>query len=212
MTSSLLVEWSVTKFTVFCFKLTLKEGKLPKVCQKTKMRQFQNRFAAESNNSNRYINKTVCYHRRIFCPPILFKMPFERKETFFFQKFFIYLLIFPNFIIFYFFQKKSQLRWKRLFKEITSVHMLFSPNLPPYRFQKNSSFSFKNKTSIFSKYPNFVSIGEISSSVTFLLRQICYNLVIKNSQSGLSTGQLASKRKKTHWFEWMIFFPNMGGK
>ena len=41
-------------------------------------------------------------------------------------------------------------------------------------------------------------------------RQICYNLVIKNFQIqnlGILPGLLASKRKKTHRFDWMIFLP-----
>ena len=49
-----------------------------------------------------------------------------------------------------------------------------------------------------------------------ILRQICYNLEIKNQflNLGILPGQLAGKRKKTHRFEWLIFPPiiNVGGE
>ena len=138
------------------------------------------------------------------------KMPFDRLKTFFLQKFplFIYFLFPPNSQIFWSLGKNTsnyggKVSLKKLnclirilkqihgFIEFEYVHF-FSPKKP-----------FSPKKIYFRTYFRYLAIS-------VALRQICYDLVVKTFQIqnlGILPGQLASKRKKRHHFEWMIFLP-----
>ena len=84
--------------------------------------------------------------------------------------------------------------------------------LPPLPILKKNTFSEK-KPSVFKK-TQISYVFRILLFPSHSIRQICNNLVEKNPHSESSFCrtrtyryfQLARKHKKTHHFEWMIFF------
>ena len=90
-------------------------------------------------------NNTAVYHRHIFRPPILLKMPLKSMKAFFFQK----LSNFCNFSTSWNFQillqKTSQLKWTKHFQEKLSFDTHSTANLPPSPIFSNSK---ENPTSV----------------------------------------------------------------
>ena len=115
----------------------------------------------------------------------------------------------------FFAKKTSQLRWKRHFSEIRSFDTHSTAYLPPSLILKKFNF-FEKKTRFFFQKTQLSCVFEKSSYFSRILRQICYNLVIKNFQFslGILPEQTASKRKKNVHFESMIILPynKYGGK
>ena len=89
---------------------------------KTAPKKTGNRSTFEhlyDNLLRKWKNKAAGYHRHIFCRPFLLKMPFKRMKAFFSKNTLSLsnFVIFPNSKICWFFEKNSQLRWKRHFQE-----------------------------------------------------------------------------------------------
>ena len=133
-------------------------------------------------------------------------MSFERVKTFFFKK--KTFQIISNFSKFekflHFCKKTSQLRWKRYFTKYYHLIRILQQSCLFYRFQKKSVFLSK-KTLIAYVFEKFFYFSRI-------LRQTCYNLVTKISNSEsfgpeILPGQSASTRKEANGAEWMISLP-----
>ena len=152
-------------------------------------------------------NKTAGCRWHIFCPLILIKMLCKRMEVFF-QNTVLFIVFskfskFKNFLIFS--PKTLQLTFRRYFKEIMFIDTHSTSNL--LFFQKSRFFNV---------------LRDLNTSVTFIPRQVCYNLVVKNFQ-----GQKVSESEIGHYelilivknvsfdrFEWTVFLPcfKYGGK
>ena len=159
---------------------------------------------------------TAGYHRHVFRPPILLKMPFKKMKAFFFQK--IALIKFCNFSKFWnllIFCKKTQFRGKRLVLEIISFDTVTfdrhsTANLPPLRILKKKTVFSKNPT-FFQKQNNFSTyLRNLTTSVTFY-GQLAIIWRLKKSISempDMGHFQLANKRKITFalssWFSFHI--------
>ena len=125
----------------------------------------------------------------ILLPRILLKMPFKKMKSFFFQKNTLSssnFLFFPNLIILHFSARSLTIKkWncRHIFLKISHSTAI----LPPRRFQVGQSFDVFEKSYYFN----------------LILRQICYNLVINNTNSKLSG----------HWdmFNWHLNVKNRTG-
>ena len=119
---------------------------------------------------------------------------FQKEEGIFFKK----KLIFPNLkIVEFLLQKTSQLKLKRHFKEIVSFDTHSTASSPFVPILKRKTFFHKNPL---SKKKQISYVFKKSYYFSRIVRQICYNLVMKNFKFRIVRTfghfQLASKREK----------------
>ena len=118
-----------------------------------------------------HFKKTRGYNRHIFRLPILLKMPFKRMKAFFFKtSSSSYFPIFPNLNIFWFFCKNNLTIKVDAFLRNYHLVRILQPNLPPLPIFQKPKLRFFMRNFCFSR----------------ILRQICFNLVIKTTNSGHS--------------------------
>ena len=134
-------------------------------------------------------NKTPDFSRADFRSPTLLNMIFRRMKALFFRE---KLQIFQLFEIWkfpVFFAKLQFIGEKRHFEEIIWIDTVSTANFPPKKFK----FYFQ-KHIISAKRKQIASLFEKFFYFSRILRQICYNLVVKKTNSGHSA--IFSKRKE----------------
>ena len=118
-------------------------------------------------------NKTAGHHWHIFCPPFLLRDTFQKDESVLSKKYYLQqiLIIFPNlkFLFFWFLQKTLNSGGKKTFLWNNIWYVFYS---------KFATFTNFVKIQFFPKKPIFVHF-EKSYCFSRILRQFCYNLVIK---------------------------------
>ena len=129
------------------------------------------------------LNETAGHNRHVYRPLTLLKIPFRRWKAFFFSKSYY---IQQNLIVFeiHFFlnsSKNLQFMWKKKhFHEIVSFDSYSTATFLPSPLLKKSIF--EKKPSFFSQKKTISNAFQKFSDFSRILRQNCYDLMIKNFQ------------------------------